>query len=218
MNELIVEPSSTLVESCALVASSRAADRPSVESSTTAVRQVTQLVRSPGRVPAALPPSLVLAVAASLLTVTSGAAQAHGVSAEDARRLASGAAWLDHLGIGARHMLSGVDHLLFLLGVVFYLRQPLDVLLYVSLFSLGHSASLLAGATLPWQANAALVDAVIGLSVAYKAFDNLRGFQDWFGRAPDARWAIALFGLVHGLGLATSLRTLHPPRDPPGWT
>lgn len=113
------------------------------------------------------------------------------------------------LYLGAKHMVTGYDHLLFILGVVFYLYRMKDVALYVTLFSLGHSATLLAGVLANVQVNPYLVDAVIGLSVAYKAFDNLGGFRTLFGVQPDTRMAVGGFGLVHGFGLATKLQALH---------
>ena len=115
--------------------------------------------------------------------------------------------------LGAKHMVTGLDHLLFLVGVVFFLHRLRDVLLYVSLFTLGHSVTLLAGVLGGWQANAHLVDAVIGLSVVYKAFENIGGFRHTVGFAPDARVAVLAFGLCHGMGLATRVRELHLAED-----
>jgi HupE / UreJ protein len=117
------------------------------------------------------------------------------------------------LYLGAKHMVTGYDHLLFLLGVVFFLRRFREIVLYVSLFSLGHSITLLTGVLFGFGANAHLVDAVIGLSVVYKAFDNLRGFESLFGWRPDPRWMVLSFGLVHGLGLATKLEQLKLNRE-----
>ena len=115
--------------------------------------------------------------------------------------------------LGAKHMVTGLDHLLFLVGVVFFLHRLRGVLLYVSLFTLGHSVTLLAGVLGGWQANAHLVDAVIGLSVVYKAFENIGGFRHTIGFAPDARVAVLAFGLCHGMGLATRVRELHLAED-----
>lgn len=115
--------------------------------------------------------------------------------------------------LGAKHMVTGYDHLLFLLGVIFFLRRFREIVLYVSLFSLGHSVTLLTGVLFGFGANAYLVDAVIGLSVFYKAFDNLRGFDSLFGGRPDPRWMVLGFGLIHGLGLATKLEQLQLNRE-----
>ncbi len=113
--------------------------------------------------------------------------------------------------IGAKHMLTGYDHLLFLVGVIFFLFTVRDVLLYVSLFTLGHSLTLCLGVLTRFQVNPYLIDAIIALSIVYKAFDNLGGFQRLLGFQPDTRWAVMIFGLFHGLGLATKLLELTPP-------
>ena len=125
--------------------------------------------------------------------------------------------------LGAKHMFTGVDHVLYLVGVVFYLHRLRDVLAYVTLFTLGHSITLLAGVLAGWRMDAHLVDAVIGLSVVYKAFENIGGFArgpaaalvgggtaDGNGRsfAPDPRLAVFVFGLCHGMGLATRVQEL----------
>lgn len=110
--------------------------------------------------------------------------------------------------LGARHMMTGVDHLLYLVGVVFFLRRYRDVLLYVSLFTLGHSLTLVVGVLTNLPVNAFIVDALIGLSVAYKAFENLGGFGAMSGLSPDPRLAVLGFGLIHGLGLSTRVRDL----------
>ncbi len=110
------------------------------------------------------------------------------------------------LYLGAKHMVTGYDHLLFLCGVLFYLARPRQVLAYVSLFALGHSLTLLAGVLLALPVNAALIDAVIGFSVIYKAFENLSGFRSLGLRAPAPHSAVFVFGLIHGLGLASRLQ------------
>ncbi len=110
-------------------------------------------------------------------------------------------------------MVTGYDHLLFILGVIFFLYRLTHVALYVTLFSIGHSITLLLGVLGGVHVNAYLIDAIIGLSVVYKAFDNLGGFRTLFGIAPDQKWMILTFGLFHGLGLATKLQTLNPSRD-----
>lgn len=107
--------------------------------------------------------------------------------------------------LGAKHMVTGYDHILFLLGVVFFLYKMKDVALYVSLFALGHSITMLAGVWFNWGISAYIVDAVIGLSVVYKALDNLGAYQRWFGVQPNTKIATLLFGLIHGAGLATKL-------------
>ncbi|MEO6237776.1 MAG: HupE/UreJ family protein [Vicinamibacterales bacterium] len=132
---------------------------------------------------------------------------AHGVSSKDARYLLSlnGPAIVPLMYLGAKHMVTGYDHLLFLVGVIFFLYRMKDILLYVSLFTLGHSVTLLAGALGGIHANAHIVDAIIGLSIAYKAFENMGGFTA-LGFQPDTRGAVLVFGLAHGFGLATELQ------------
>jgi hypothetical protein len=147
------------------------------------------------------------ALVASLCAVALVDVSAHGVSSKDARYLLSldGAAIIPLMYLGAKHMVTGYDHLLFLVGVIFFLYRLKDVLLYVSLFTVGHSLTLLGGALGGIQASAYLVDAVIGLSIVYKAFENMGGFKA-LGFQPNTRAAVFVFGLVHGFGLATKLQ------------
>lgn len=136
---------------------------------------------------------------------------AHGVDEGDQSFLeeAEGVHFFRFMWMGAKHMVTGVDHLLFLAGVVFFLHRPRDVVIYVSLFTVGHSLTLLGGVLGGIRADPYLVDAVIGLSVVYKAFDNLGGFRKILGRQPDTRIAVFVFGLFHGFGLATKLQEVH---------
>ena len=137
-------------------------------------------------------------------------ALAHNISGKDAAFVASSAG--AHIGpflyLGAKHMVTGYDHLLFILGVVFFLYRLKHVALYVTMFSLGHSITLIAGVLSGFHINPYLIDAVIGLSVVYKAFDNLDGFRTLFGVQPDTRLVVLVFGLFHGMGLATKLQEL----------
>jgi len=158
-------------------------------------------------------PSLfVLAVAAVFVVAAffPETALAHNVSRRDASFVQSinGPAIGAFLYLGAKHMVTGYDHLLFLVGVIFFLYKLKDVLLYVSLFTLGHSVTLLVGVLGGIHANAYIVDAIIGLSVVYKAFENMGGFEKAFGFHPDTRLAVMTFGLFHGFGLATKLQEL----------
>jgi hypothetical protein len=105
-------------------------------------------------------------------------------------------------------MVTGYDHLLFLVGVIFFLYRLKDVIQYVSLFTLGHSLTLLAGVLGNIHANAYIVDAIIGLSVVYKGFENIGGFKSYLGWQPNTKVAVAIFGLFHGFGLATKLQEL----------
>lgn len=146
------------------------------------------------------------AIAAAILTP---AAYAHAIGGKDAAFVAatSGPDPLPFMYLGAKHMVTGYDHLLFLLGVIFFLYRLKDVLLYVSLFSLGHSTTLLVGVLADINVSSFLVDAVIGVSVSYKAFENLGGFRR-MGVSIDNRLAVGGFGLIHGFGLATKLQDL----------
>ncbi len=110
------------------------------------------------------------------------------------------------LYLGAKHMVTGYDHLLFLFGVIFFLYRLRDVASYVTLFAVGHSVTLLYGVLSGIHVNAYLVDAVIGLSVVYKALDNMGAYRRWFGAQPNARAAVLIFGFFHGFGLATKLQ------------
>jgi hypothetical protein len=132
----------------------------------------------------------------------------HNISESNARFLEgiSGPAIVPFLYLGAKHMVTGYDHLLFIVGVIFFLYRPMDVLLYVSLFTLGHSITLLFGVLAVLQINAFIIDTIIGLSVAYKAFENMGGFSELLKIQIDTRLAVFVFGLFHGLGLATKLQ------------
>lgn len=137
-------------------------------------------------------------------------ATAHNISGANADFVQNleGSAIVPFMYLGAKHMVTGYDHLLYLLGVVFFLRRLKDVLLYVSLFTLGHSITLMTGVLIELSVNAYLIDTIIGLSVVYKAFENINGFKQVFKVQLDARAAVFIFGLFHGLGLATKLQEL----------
>ena len=145
---------------------------------------------------------------ALLASVFLGDASAHGVSGKDAVFLQSiqGAAIGPLMYLGAKHMVTGFDHLAFLIGVIFFLYRMKDIVQYVSLFTIGHSVTLLAGVLGGVRANPYIVDAIIGFSVVYKAFDNMDGFPRFFGFQPNTRAAVLVFGLFHGFGLATKLQ------------
>jgi hypothetical protein len=158
--------------------------------------------------------SLLALVATLGLSLLSPALFAHGVAEGDAQYLESikGLNFIPYLYLGAKHMVTGYDHLLFLAGVIFFLYRLKDVALYVSLFALGHSITLLIGVLGGIRVNPFAVDAVIGLSVVYKAFENLGGFK-LLGFSLDTRLAVFLFGLVHGFGLSTKLQDLQLSSD-----
>ncbi len=135
---------------------------------------------------------------------------AHNVSKRDASFVQAnrGIAVGPYLYLGAKHMVTGYDHLLFLVGVIFFLYRLKDIVQYVSLFTLGHSTTLLLGVLGGVRANSYLIDAVIALSVVYKAFDNMDGFKRFLGFQPNTKMAVLIFGLFHGFGLATKLQDL----------
>lgn len=148
-------------------------------------------------------------------TMASVEAFAHGVddSTRNFLQNNTGVQILPFIYIGAKHMVTGYDHLLFLVGVLFFLRSTRDVLLYVSMFTIGHSLTLMTGVLANIQVNAYLIDAIIGLSVVYKGFDNLGGFKHYFGKQPDPKKAVLIFGLFHGFGLATKIQEFELPSD-----
>jgi len=140
---------------------------------------------------------------------------AHGVDDNTKQFLTSneGVAFLPFMYIGAKHMVTGYDHILFLVGVLFFLFRMRDVLIYVSFFTVGHSITLLYGVWGDIQVNAYLIDAIIGLSIVYKGFDNLGGFKSIFGIEPSTKTAVVIFGLFHGFGLATKLQEFNIPKE-----
>ncbi len=160
-------------------------------------------------------PTLACLLVPALFLAMPSLAFAHGVddSTRDFLSRNTGLQVVPFMYIGAKHMVTGYDHLLFLFGVIFLLTRTHEVLIYVTLFTLGHSITLLLGVLAGLQVNAYLVDAVIGLSVVYKGFDNLGGFTALLGRRPNPKLMVLLFGLVHGLGLATKLQDFELPRD-----
>ena len=142
-------------------------------------------------------------------------AHAHGVTEGDKGYIQeiSGTHLLPFTYLGAKHMVTGYDHLLFLAGVIFFLYKLKDIALYVSLFAIGHSVTMLYGVYAGVNVNAYLIDAIIGLSVVYKALDNLGAFQRWFGVQPNTKVATLVFGLFHGFGLAAKIQEFEIARD-----
>ena len=134
----------------------------------------------------------------------------HNVSDQDATFVLQNAGRnvLPFMYLGAKHMVTGYDHLLFLFGVIFFLYRMKEIALYVTLFAVGHSLTLLLGVIGQWQIDAHAIDALIGLSVVYKAFENLGGFQTIVGAQPDLKLAVWIFGLIHGMGLSSKLQEL----------
>ncbi len=160
----------------------------------------------------ATPWQWLLLISLAMLAVT--AAIAHGVAGDDKAFIeqSSGMQLMPFIYLGAKHMVTGYDHLLFLFGVIFFLYRLREIGIYVTLFAIGHSVTLLYGVLSGSHVNAYLVDAIIGLSVVYKALDNLGAFQRFLGVQPNTKAAVLIFGFFHGFGLATKLQefTLAP--------
>lgn len=134
-------------------------------------------------------------------------ALAHGVTAGDKGYIqeSSGKLIIPFIYLGAKHMVTGYDHLLFLFGVIFYLYRVKDIGTYVTLFAIGHSVTLISGVLMNFGVSAYLIDAIIGFSIVYKALDNMGAYKRWFGFQPSAKIATLVFGLFHGFGLATKI-------------
>lgn len=146
-------------------------------------------------------------LAMAVLLACAATAYAHDVTPGDAGYIQEifGVHIISFIYLGAKHMITGYDHILFLLGVVFFLYHMREVALYVTLFAVGHSVTMLLGVWFGWGINSYIIDAIIGLSVVYKALDNLGAFQKWFGFQPNTKAATLVFGLFHGTGLASKI-------------
>lgn len=142
-----------------------------------------------------------------LVAFVSSEAFAHAVAEGDKGYIQeiTGTHVIAFMYLGAKHMVTGYDHILFLLGVIFFLYRPKHIALYVSLFALGHSTTMLLGVYFNIGINSYTIDAIIGLSVVYKAMDNLGAFQRWFGVQPNTKLATLLFGFCHGFGLSSKI-------------
>lgn len=143
-----------------------------------------------------------------ILTLVSTTVMAHGMSAEDQLKILN-AGYLEYIELGATHMITGYDHLLFLFGVIFFLTRFNDIIKFITAFTIGHSITLIFTTLYGIKANFYLIDAVIALTVCYKAFDNLDGFKKYFQmNSPSLLWMVLGFGLIHGFGLSTRLQQL----------
>jgi len=149
---------------------------------------------------------LLLAIAAGLL-LWAGTAHAHGVTLGDKGYIqeVTGVKIIPFLYLGAKHMVTGYDHLLFLFGVIFFLYGMKQIGTYVTLFAIGHSTTMLAGVWFNFGINSYIIDAIIGFSVVYKALDNLGAFRVWFGVQPNTKVATLIFGFLHGFGLSSKI-------------
>lgn len=151
---------------------------------------------------------LVFALVLVLMTfMFAGEAVAHAVAEGDKGYIQeiSGVNLISFLYLGAKHMVTGYDHILFLLGVIFFLYKMKHIGIYVSLFAIGHSTTMLAGVYFNFGINSYLIDAIIGLSIVYKALDNMGAYQRWFGVQPNTKAATLIFGFFHGFGLSSKI-------------
>jgi len=160
-------------------------------------------------------PAMAILLVLALLLFTSADVLAHAVTQGDKGYIQeiSGVHLLPFTYLGAKHMATGYDHILFLFGVIFFLYKLKDIAVYVSLFAIGHSTTMVLGVYYNIGINSYLIDAVIGFSVVYKALDNLGAFQRWFGVQPNTKVATLVFGLIHGFGLATKIQEYEISRD-----
>lgn len=135
-------------------------------------------------------------------------ALAHGISAADKQRMLEGG-YLQYVGLGATHMLTGYDHLLFLFGVVFFLTTFKEITKFVTVFTIAHCITLIFATFFKITMNYFIIDAVIAISVMYKGFDNNGGFQKYLQmKSPNMLTMVFIFGLIHGFGLSTRLQQL----------
>ena len=135
----------------------------------------------------------------------------HGISDADKSDITHGGL-ADFIYLGAKHMVTGYDHILFLIGVIFFLTKFSDIVRFVTAFTIGHSITLVFATLYQISANYYLIDAVIAFSVIYKGFENLGGFKKIFCKsAPNLIAMVFVFGLIHGFGLSTRLQQLHLP-------
>lgn len=150
---------------------------------------------------------VLMLTALALLLFFAADAFAHNVAEGDKGYIqeSSGVLFFPFVYLGAKHMVTGYDHLLFLFGVIFFLYRMKDIGIYVTLFAIGHSTTMLLGVLTGFSVSAHLIDAIIGLSVVYKSLDNLGAFQRWFGFQPNTKIATLVFGFFHGFGLATKI-------------
>ncbi|PKP82540.1 MAG: hypothetical protein CVT79_06390 [Alphaproteobacteria bacterium HGW-Alphaproteobacteria-18] len=164
-----------------------------------------ELQNPPARPPLARP--ILTALLVALAFAFPSEAFAHAVAAGDKGYIQeiSGVHLISFLYLGAKHMVTGYDHILFLLGVIFFLYRLKDISIYVSLFAIGHSTTMLAGVFFNFGINSYLIDAIIGLSIVYKALDNMGAYQRWFGFQPDTKAATLIFGFCHGFGLSSKI-------------
>ena len=160
-----------------------------------------------------LPLAILLTLA--ILPLMGQAVWAHAVTEGDKGYIQeiSGVNFIPFMYLGAKHMITGYDHLLFLAGVIFFLYKMKHIGIYVTLFAIGHSTTMILGVYYNITMSSYIIDAIIGLSVVYKALDNMGAYQRWFGFQPNTKAATLIFGLFHGFGLATKVQEYEIAQD-----
>ena len=144
-----------------------------------------------------------------LIPIFSGLIFSHGISESDKTEIIHGSL-IDYVYLGAKHMITGYDHILFLIGILFFLTSYRDIIKFVTAFTVGHSITLIIATLFKISANYYLIDAVIAFSVIYKGFENLDGFKKWLRKnPPNLILMVFIFGLIHGFGLSTRLQQLN---------
>lgn len=158
---------------------------------------------------------LILALLALGLFALPGTAFAHAVAEGDKGYIQeiTGIHFIPFMYLGAKHMMTGYDHLLFLAGVIFFLYRLNHIAIYVTLFAIGHSTTMIIGVYYNIAISAYIIDTIIGFSVIYKALDNMGAYQRWFGVQPNTKAATLIFGLLHGFGLAAKVQEYQIAQD-----
>lgn len=149
--------------------------------------------------------ALILSLGISVLWADMGVAHAVTLGDKGYIQEITGAKIIPFMYLGAKHMVTGYDHILFLFGVIFFLYGMKEIGIYVTLFAIGHSTTMLTGVWFNFGINSYIIDAIIGFSVAYKALDNLGAFRAWFDVQPNTKIATLLFGFLHGFGLSSKI-------------
>ncbi|WP_284180221.1 HupE/UreJ family protein [Rhabdaerophilum sp. SD176] len=144
-----------------------------------------------------------------------GHALAHAVAEGDKGYIQeiTGINFIPFMYLGAKHMMTGYDHLLFLAGVIFFLYRLNHIAIYVTLFAIGHSTTMILGVYYNIAISAFIIDTIIGFSVVYKALDNMGAYRRWFGFQPNTKAATFIFGLFHGFGLAAKVQEYQIAQD-----
>jgi hydrogenase/urease accessory protein HupE len=112
-----------------------------------------------------------------------------------------------YLQLGFRHVVQGLDHILFVLGIFLLATELKPVLVQVTSFTVAHSLTVGLAMSGVLLVSSRIVEPLISLSIAYVAIENIV-----IGRLTPWRPAVVFgFGLFHGMGFAGALRELHVP-------